>query len=120
MPDRKKVLKGLECCKNLDLSEQRCPEECPYLGETQITCGLDPMLDDAIELLEDGETQLIYRDEIINAYEKDQKPVKPKQPLTADDPFWLCGNCGKEIESTMYRYCPYCGRKVKWDAEMSS
>ena len=90
MPNREKIVKGLKCCKNLDLSEQRCPEECPYLGETQITCGFDPMLDDAIELLEDDETQLIYRDEIIKAHEdeierlnellKEQcEPTAPKQ-----------------------------------------
>jgi len=25
-----------------------------------------------------------------------------------------CGSCHKEITST-YRYCPYCGRPIKWE-----
>lgn len=43
--------------------------------------------------------------------------VEPKKPISADDPFYVCGNCGLPIVSTMYQFCPYCGSKVKWTEE---
>lgn len=108
MIDMEKIVKAIEICYT---PGNNCTE-CPFFHKEE--CNND-LMRDTLELLKDDETQLIYRDEIINAYEKDQKPAKPKQPLAADDPFWLCGNCGKEIESTMFRYCPYCGKAVKWE-----
>ena len=51
MPDRIKILRGAECCKYVEPSQNGCPEECPYLPEGHITCGLDPFLDDVIALL---------------------------------------------------------------------
>lgn len=47
----------------------------------------------------------------------EQEPVAPKQPVSAEDPFVLCGHCGLPIASDMYKYCPWCGRKVKWNEQ---
>ena len=26
----------------------------------------------------------------------------------------VCGNCGKVIEDSGYKFCPYCGKQIKW------
>lgn len=26
-----------------------------------------------------------------------------------------CGNCNKPIERLKYKFCPYCGKGIKWD-----
>ena len=94
------------------------------------------VIEDAIELLKDDETQLIYRDEIIKAHEdeierlnellKEQEPIKPT--ISVDT--WICSKCGHTLESQeliddkenpqvliheQYQYCPNCGREVKWN-----
>ena len=56
MPDRVKILRGAECCKYVEPSQNGCPEECPYLPEGHLTCGLDPLLDDVIVLIRKQET----------------------------------------------------------------
>lgn len=44
---------------------------------------------------------------------KNQAPVKPDyMPATLE---WSCGNCGQSFDRCKYKYCPYCGRAVKWD-----
>lgn len=58
MPDREKILRGAECCKDLVPSD-RCPEECPYLPEGHLTCGLDPFLDDVIAFLREQESVIV-------------------------------------------------------------
>lgn len=54
MTNREKILRGAECCKGL-VPPDRCPEECPYLPEGHLTCGLNPLLDDVITLLKQTE-----------------------------------------------------------------
>lgn len=46
---------------------------------------------------------------------KEPGAVKPIPPGGGDDPWFQCGACGCVIEATEYRYCPWCGRAVKWD-----
>ncbi len=47
----------------------------------------------------------------------EQEPVKPRWTHpTADKSVMMCGNCGIEIPLGKPRYCPWCGKKVKWDA----
>lgn len=95
MLDRKKVIKGLECCtKSPDTIELEDCRRCQYRDEKDCSC---VVMQDALALL------------------KEQEPVEPKKPISADDPFYECGNCGMPIASTMYQFCPYCGRKVDWN-----
>ncbi len=56
----------------------------------------------------------------INAL-KEQEPVKA---IKQGDDSYLCDNCGETVgweemkcygfEKVKYKYCPYCGRKIKW------
>ena len=106
MPDREKILRGAECCKYVEHSQNGCPEECPYLPEEHLTCGLDPLLDDVIALL------------------REQKPVEPTATDEVIRVKYNCGECGYLVgfvstihDDMQYRakFCPECGRKVKWD-----
>ena len=92
MPDREKVVKGLECCC---LPGGRC-NKCPYViveGFAECTSALAK---DALDLL------------------KEQEPVKPIPP-TDESEMWRCGNCHHQIfRCTHQRFCERCGRPVKW------
>ena len=88
MPDREKVIKGLECCDGY------CDDEtgCPYSDELEPFDCQEQLRADAIALL------------------KAQEPVKPL--WRRGIPF--CGKCGREF-GRGFKYCPDCGRKVKWE-----
>lgn len=45
-----------------------------------------------------------------------QMPVEPIRPTSADDPWFKCGTCKGVLETCQYRYCPWCGKAVKWGA----
>lgn len=104
MPDREKVIKGLEWCMN---EKHDCYREkgCPYENEgDDIGCKY-ALHRDALALLEA------------------QEPMEP----VLDIDTWKCGNCGHTLEHQQllgdnvlfheqYNYCPECGRAVKWDA----
>ena len=53
--------------------------------------------DDAIELL------------------KEQKAVEPNRGLAKTQKAWFCGACGFRLNRAG-RFCPKCGRLVKWNA----
>lgn len=104
MPDREKVIKGLEYC--MGGCQVSC-FKCPYreIGHQPPDC-LDNcmILQDAVELLKENES------------------VKPEVLVDT----WVCGNCKTRLErqamigpnvliSENFNYCPSCGRKVKWD-----
>lgn len=107
MADREKVIKGLECC--FDYYEAQC-EKCPYQAteeEKKIVdwdCHHDDLQRDALELL------------------KEQEPVKA---VADGEDSYMCNNCGTVIgwaewepggiEEVKYKFCPHCGRAVKWD-----
>lgn len=104
MCDREKILRGAECCK-YEHSQNGCPEECPYLSEGHLTCGLDPLLDDVIALL------------------REQEAVEPTATDEAIRVEYNCGGCGYLVgfasaihDDMQYRakFCPECGRKVAW------
>lgn len=50
---------------------------------------------------------------------REQEPVKPERVLGVLPDWYCCGVCGANMLDTGdgYRpkYCPQCGRKVKWD-----
>ena len=89
MPDREKVIKGLECCDHIDCAS------CPYY-DTALGGGCD-MYDDALALL------------------KEQEAVEPINPDTASDPWFRCGACKQAIPDSQFRFCPWCGRKIRWE-----
>lgn len=88
MPDREKVVKGLE--------DSLTNQGCGYMdgvGELYAVSGED--LQNAIAML------------------KEQEPVKPREQ--EETRTWtVCGNCSQHLISK-WLWCPYCGRKVKWD-----
>ena len=99
MPDREKVLKALRCLSN-PFDEERDCDNCSY---DFCSCVLDATAD-ALELLK--------------AYEL----VKP---VFVGNDEWQCPECEtvvgwneldcSGIAETKYKYCPGCGRAVKWD-----
>lgn len=86
MPDREKVIKGLESQLD-DLQKYADADEVITLTQHQVK--------DILDLL------------------KEQEAVEPKHnSLSPTD--WFCGKCGMCV-SRFHDYCPYCGRTVKWD-----
>jgi hypothetical protein len=97
MPDKEKVIKGLECLISNDVP---C-EGCPYYGSGYC---LRNIAKDAMDLL------------------KEQEAVEPKFVGVNT---WTCGECGavlgwedftqSGLELVEYKFCPGCGKAVKWD-----
>ena len=106
MPDFEKVIKGLECCTATIRICAPCPPGCPY-REKCMGGGNGVFFDlmkDALELL------------------KAQEPVKA---VADGEDSYMCNNCGTVIgwaewepggiEEVKYKFCPECGRAVKWE-----
>lgn len=105
MPDREKVIRGLEICRHRVISQENC-KECPYIYDgraKQSNC--EGVLHwDALELL------------------KEQDAVEPKQvDLYGNDEWWglvcVCPDCNAEwmTDKANTHFCPNCGRSVKWE-----
>ena len=61
MPDREKVIKGLECCTNSDMN--MCLYNCPYHKDHTDGCsGGIKMMRDALALLKEQETVVLCKD----------------------------------------------------------
>lgn len=122
MTDREKVVNALEHC--IDGCFDNCPYE--YGGAVTLKYCHSDLMRDALELLEDDETQLVYRDEIIKAHEdenerlnellKEQEPTRVESVDYGTDMFkrYRCPKC-KVFFDHNHNYCPNCGKKVKWD-----
>jgi hypothetical protein len=101
MPDREKVIKGLECCS----SAEECGKQCPYWDD-EGACRTH-LEADALALL------------------KAQEPVEPQEKREGDYKNLYCGACGRGIVGYVgnltgkhYKesdYCYECGREVKWN-----
>ena len=54
-------------------------------------------------------------DEAIDILEKQipQKPL-PKEASIFGNSYYPCGNCGEQLKSPMWDYCPWCGQKIEW------
>lgn len=63
MADREKVIKGLECCSQLD-DGNICPVECPYAQD--VCYGTVQLMADALELLKAQEPRVLTRKEVQN------------------------------------------------------
>ena len=100
MPDREKVIKGLECCLGTNDCDIDPREDCPYKG--MCLCAMALHLE-VLELL------------------KEQEPVKA---VADGEDSYMCNNCGTVIgwaewepggiEEVRYKFCPECGRQVQW------
>lgn len=95
MPDRDKVIKGLELClKTID--EPDCRKECPYYEACQKYEGrviFQPLMRDTLALL------------------------KKQEPKPVGKEWNECPNCGKVLSSIEHiHFCGICGQAVKWDA----
>ena len=94
MADREKVVKGLEYCTGNHLCSG-----CGYYDPDNVRCQKD-LMRDALELL------------------KEQEPVTPKEVSMYPQNQYACGSCGHvSIGTKDYhaKFCPACGRKVKWE-----
>jgi RNA polymerase subunit RPABC4/transcription elongation factor Spt4 len=90
--DREKVIKGLECCNQV---EEGC-EVCPYYNDFN-GCMLE-LREDALAML------------------KEQEAVEPKaiRMNAFGHPVYACGKCGHLITESM-NYCHECGKRIKWE-----
>jgi hypothetical protein len=110
MIDREKVIKGLEMCtadipiENGIHRDDMC-QKCPYHNKKYAYCfEKNKLMQDALALL------------------KEQEAIKP---YAQGDGSYACNNCGETvgweemncggISLVKYKYCPECGRVVKWD-----
>ena len=102
MPDREKVINGLNCCCHTDGSN--CAK-CTYDNAESDCTALMSM--DVLELL------------------KEQKPtmVIESENMYTGLPITHCPKCGISLDRYLYgrqqegeiNFCPYCGQKVKWE-----
>ena len=93
MADREKIIKGLKLCV---VTGDFCGE-CPYDDEMELC--IDKLHDDALALL------------------KEQEPIPCGEKIKAGDivlDFYECGYCKNTIRKP-WRYCPFCGKAVKWN-----
>ena len=93
MPDREKVIKGLECCKRKDGNECKV---CPY---TESDYCVEDMVADTLSLLK----------------EQEAKQVNISQTHCGMK-YGLCPRCEKQIDTLVNpHYCGNCGQAVKWE-----
>ena len=95
MPDREKVIKGLEHC-----SEDGC-EGCPYEPDCLMADGFSELARDAMELLKEQET-----------VEPERRFLRPDKHFDT----YRCKSCDFMHLRYGQQFCGGCGRKVKWDA----
>ena len=98
MPNIEKVLLALEHHKRTAVCNG-----CPYMEDNDTPEGYCPVYDDAIALL------------------REQEPAEPhwRCPTVYMNGTGkielICGNCGISIPLGKPSYCPWCGKKVKWN-----
>ena len=96
MPDREKVIKGLDCCRQMcmDYEIEWCPSDCPYRDDGEC---IQTLCADALALLREQEkTKVVFR-QYDGSVESE------------------CGNCGLYLDKT-YSVCPKCGKELDWNA----
>ena len=111
MPDREKVIKGLECCTRYEVGKQlnNCLD-CPYvepIGFNQFRCKSQEMKEDALALLKEQKAEAKW------IYGEDETGVDG----------WHCSECDffepwfyeftDDIDFIrFYGFCPKCGAKM--------
>ena len=128
MPDLEIVIKSLRRCSDMTI----CPADCCYRKYAP-DC-IERLHKDAIALLKEQDELLEEQEdlgtELTNAVElihkkneriekllKEQEAVEPvfevKNPNVVGQ--FHCGNCHHAFGLLHYKFCPECGRKVKWN-----
>ena len=111
MPDREKVIKGLECCLGAQDSDVEPNKDCPYNGMCLCAMALHF---DVMELLKEQEQKTGYWvKEELNSYTTDNycSVCKGKAPFihVADDHYGIYSH-----GETLYtKFCPHCGAKME-------
>lgn len=105
-----KVIKGLECCKTMD---NNCVS-CPYFDTDAERIGRALL---AVTGRNEDEMDYyccmaLHRDAL--ALLKAQEPIPVKRIDGKRNHFLKCGGCNANLTSGM-KFCPQCGRLVKWD-----
>lgn len=103
MPDREKVIRGLECC--LSPNDH---ENCPYdgIGKTYSHC-LKQLVTDVFALLKEQEEGIAPIESTT-----EQKKFADRIGFAVSE-YW-CGDCHFNLFNRP-KFCPNCGKKVKWD-----
>lgn len=121
MPDREKVITGLELCTNI--SQDGCLMLCPYKDEKDETYSgfcEQVLKQDALALLKEDchncklECLLQRYDQLKEKYDKllkEQDAVRPRVSSVEQ----RCGNCNKVIEMDGWTACPWCGKRIDWE-----
>lgn len=95
-----KAVKGLECCITMPDIYPHC-EECPYADEEGMCVDMDELHRDALALLK--------------AQEPVEYVVHCKNADFSNGTEFACGECGGSLLHKKVNYCPWCGKKVKWE-----
>ena len=102
MPDREKVIKGLECCQHS--SKSHC-NGCPYFYDGLCStndCTAD-LASDAIALLKEQEAKTVLH--------REERSVIPVKALSG-----FCPKCSHTLIYGMNKhFCGNCGQEVKWE-----
>ena len=116
MPDREKVIKGLEVCT----SKPCYCTDCPY----KANCCLDSqdVMEDALALLKEQDKAAKTKEYCDILEEHEPKAIVYKENRMTGLPVAICPKCGKFAvqfntahaeEET--KFCPWCGQAVKWE-----
>ena len=107
MPDRTKVIKGLEAC--IKYIDRECPIGCPYheiCTKYEGRVVFQPVLRDALSLLKENEAKTGTWQWKIHG--------KPESGGTLGEA--VCDQCGKSTYATAVKgtlnYCPNCGANM--------
>ena len=96
MPDRRKVVRGLEVC-----SAGKCDSCCPYKGCPRCTLQI---LEDALALLKAQEPMEVFSDR-----QCETKPLEWER-------CGFCPKCHQVVKWELNRaYCGFCGQELKWN-----
>lgn len=105
MPDREKVTRALEWC-----IKKPCHPNCPYFtveDESQARCLFTKILPDALALLKEQEEGIAPIESTT-----EQKKFADRIGFAVSE-YW-CGDCHFNLFNRP-KFCPNCGKKVKWD-----
>lgn len=102
MIDREKVIKGLECCREMD--GHAC-QKCPYVSDcNNMSAGIPHLASDALELLKEQEPGKVF-------HAKDRS-INETYGKTG-----FCPRCNQLVVwGVNRRYCGFCGKGLIWDA----
>ena len=96
MPDREKVIKGLEVCTSIEDGES-CPKECPYYQD--VCYGYDQLMRDALALLKEQEAV---------------EPILIREGRNKNYNDYVCPHCDNEV-CYEQNYCSECGARFLWE-----